>query len=93
MLNNTRYLIVATSDAVDRPAGPAILYGNLATVRWLLSRVKVKTKFDHSSIFWQSVMLFASDMERTLLQRASKSKLMRRYSSSCALLRSQRPLV
>lgn len=53
MLNNTRYLIVATSDAVDRPAGPAILYGNLATVRWLLSRVKVKTKFDPSSIFWQ----------------------------------------
>lgn len=90
---NARYLIVATSDAVLRPAGPAILNGNLATVRWPLSRVKVNTKFDPPSCLLQSVMRFALDRQRTRLQSAPKSKLMWRSSSSFLLLRSQRALV
>lgn len=69
--------MVATSELVVNLGGPAITKGNLATTRFVLSVVKMKTRLKPPSFLSQVVMEAApGHSSTTLLQSASKSKAM-----------------
>ena len=86
--------MVATSELVVSLAGPATEVGSLATIRFALSQVKMKTLLDPPSFFsYLAMELPPGHSSITLLRSASKLKWRMRESRSSLSRRSHRPLV